>query len=237
MISVTRRAANQGNAQNSTGPSSAAGKAVSRMNALKTGLYAKSLVIRGESREEFDELAAQFNDQYCPVTPQARILVDILIRQTWILRRIDRIESEHWEESFRRIDGRHGDKSNATSQAFDLGSRTHDRIRRFADSAERSIIRTLNKLDRLTEYFHEEPDPQAVENPVPAEPAAPQLVASEPASAEIGFVPSEISATFSQPSFAGFQPAICSPGPAPAAPRPPASWVSDPSVAPEKRSA
>ena len=73
MASEKQSAANKRNAQNSSGPGSAAGKAASRMNALKTGLYAKSLVIRGESQEEFDELVQQFNGQYHPVTPQARV--------------------------------------------------------------------------------------------------------------------------------------------------------------------
>ena len=49
MTSEKQRAANKRNAQTSSGPTSAEGKAASRMNALKSGLYAKSAVIRGES--------------------------------------------------------------------------------------------------------------------------------------------------------------------------------------------
>ena len=104
VTSDKKRSANKRNAQGSTGPGSVEGKAASRMNALKTGLYAKSLVIRGESQEEFDELVQQFNGQYHPVTPQARVLVDILIRNTWLLRRYDRIDGEVWANKYTKVD-------------------------------------------------------------------------------------------------------------------------------------
>ena len=124
MTSEKQRAANQRNAQNSSGPSSAEGKAASRMNALKSGLYAKSAVIRGESQEEFEEIVHQYNEQFHPVTPQARTLVDALIRNTWLLRRYDRIEGELWETRFHKIDDfRHTDKRLPTALAFEMCGR------------------------------------------------------------------------------------------------------------------
>jgi len=48
MASLARTAINQNNSQNSTGPTSVAGKAVSRFNAMKHGLDAAALVIPGE---------------------------------------------------------------------------------------------------------------------------------------------------------------------------------------------
>ena len=179
MASEKQSAANKRNAQNSSGPGSAAGKAASRMNALKTGLYAKSLVIRGESQEEFDELVQQFNGQYHPVTPQARVLVDILIRNTWLLRRYDRIDGEEWAAKHTKVDNfRYTDKSQPTALAFEMGGGVYARIRKFADTAERAIIRALNQLDKLTEYF-----PDVEDTPQPVEPEAP--------SPEVGFVPSD----------------------------------------------
>jgi len=160
VISDKQRAANQRNAQTSSGPSSAEGKAASRMNALKTGLYAKSAVIRGESKEEFDEIVRQYNDQYRPVSPQARVLVDTLIRNTWLLRRYDRIEAELWEASFGKIDGLpDGGDGLPAAMAFGMMSAGHDRLRKHADAAERAIVRTLNKLDKLTEHTESEPLP------------------------------------------------------------------------------
>jgi hypothetical protein len=183
VTSDKKRSANKRNAQGSTGPGSVEGKAASRMNALKTGLYAKSLVIRGESQEEFDELVQQFNGQYHPVTPQARVLVDILIRNTWLLRRYDRIDGEEWAAKHTKVDNfRYTDKSQPTALAFEMGGGVYARIRKFADTAERAIIRALNQLDKLTEHF---PDVEAVETAS----VAPQPVAAGPASPGIGFVP------------------------------------------------
>ena len=190
MTSEKGRAANQRNAQNSTGPSSVEGKAASRMNALKSGLYAKSLVIRGESQEEFEELARQFNEEYHPVTPQARVLVDILIRNTWFLRRYDRIESEEWAIRFARVDElRYTDTTHPTNVAFELGSVTLERLRKCVETAERSIARALNQLAKLPVVAQAlVPDaPELV--PAPSEP--PQPAEPTTLSPENGFVPAE----------------------------------------------
>jgi hypothetical protein len=187
MTTDKRRAANKGNAQNSTGPTSAEGKAASRMNALKTGLYAKSLVIPGESRDEFDELVQQFNHQYRPTTPQARVLVDMVIRHTWLLRRYDRIEGEEWTLRLTRLEKHRLRPDALTSQCHERSCDFTDRIRKLADSAERAIIRALNKLDRLTEHC---PALEAAEEfPAPTVEALPQPIIPEAASPEIGFVP------------------------------------------------
>ena len=52
MTSRKQEAANKRNALQSTGPTSDAGKAASRMNAATSGLTAESLVIPGESMED-----------------------------------------------------------------------------------------------------------------------------------------------------------------------------------------
>jgi hypothetical protein len=185
MTSLKQCDANQRNAQGSTGPTSAQGKAASRMNALKSGLYAKSLVIPGESREEFDELVQQFNHQYRPATPQARVLVDMVIRQTWLLRRYDRIEGEEWALRFTRLEKHSLRPDGITPQSYELTCDFTVRIRKLADTAERAIIRALNKLDRLTEDFSE-----AVPEAVPAVQAAVPVENPVPAPEENGFVPS-----------------------------------------------
>ena len=194
MTTDKRCAANKRNAQNSSGPSSAEGKAASRMNALKSGLYAKSAVIRGEAKEDFEELVQQYNDQYHPVTPQARTLVDALIRNTWLLRRYDRIEGELWEAKFRKIDDfRHTDKRLPTGLAFEMAG-DYERLRKCVDTAERSLVRTLNKLDKLTEHFVAQPLEPAEstllpESEPPAAAVLPQPVDPETTSPQIGFVP------------------------------------------------
>jgi hypothetical protein len=159
------------------------------MNALKTGLYAKSLVIPGESREEFDELVQQFNHQYRPATPQARVLVDMVIRQTWLLRRYDRIEGEEWALRLTRLEKHLLRPDGITSQAYELSCDFTDRIRNLADTAERAIIRALNKLDRLTEHFPEAV-PAVQDEAAFAEPFAEPVAEPVAAPVENGFVPS-----------------------------------------------
>jgi len=71
--------ANRLNARKSTGPRTTAGKSVSRMNALKTGIDANSQVIRGEDPSALQLLTAEYYDRYQPSTPEQRALVDTLI--------------------------------------------------------------------------------------------------------------------------------------------------------------
>jgi hypothetical protein len=68
--------ANRRNAQKSTGPTSVTGKAASSMNALKTGIHAKSLVLPTEDPAELDELVEDSYRSFHPTTPEARCLVD-----------------------------------------------------------------------------------------------------------------------------------------------------------------
>ena len=61
MTSQKQIAANRRNAAKSTGPKTAEGKQVTRLNALKHGLQAEHVVIPGEDPEEFEALSIDFN--------------------------------------------------------------------------------------------------------------------------------------------------------------------------------
>src|SRR5271157_122316 len=79
----------------STGPRTTEGKAISRMNALKTGIYAKGeVVLPTEKPEDLERLTAEYYDQFAPTTPQHRALVDALINDEWLLRRFRTIEAQ-----------------------------------------------------------------------------------------------------------------------------------------------
>jgi hypothetical protein len=85
--------ANRRNSQKSTGPATAAGKAASSLNALKSGIYAESLLILGESAETFEDLAREYQDTCRPVGPLEQAAVNTLIHSDWLLRRMRRVES------------------------------------------------------------------------------------------------------------------------------------------------
>ena len=75
------------NAQISTGPTSVTGKAVSSMNAFKTGIDAKSLVLPSENLADLEQLAADFYHHHGPASLDACGVVDDLIYCEWTLRR------------------------------------------------------------------------------------------------------------------------------------------------------
>jgi hypothetical protein len=62
MGSKQRLEANRTNAKRSTGPCTQTGKARSKMNALKHGLAAKSVVIEGETRASSRPCERVFNE-------------------------------------------------------------------------------------------------------------------------------------------------------------------------------
>jgi hypothetical protein len=96
-LSPEKLAANRRNAQKSTGPKTADGKAVSKLNALKHGLLAQTVVVRGrqlkESNNEFKKLCREFYADLNPVGPLEEMLVGQIVTATWRLRRARTAES------------------------------------------------------------------------------------------------------------------------------------------------
>ena len=96
-VTPAKIAANRRNAQKSTGPRTAAGKAISKLNALKHGVLAQSVVVRGhqikESPHEFKKLCQEFYTSLSPVGPLEEMLVDQIIQAAWRLRRARTAES------------------------------------------------------------------------------------------------------------------------------------------------
>src|ERR1700683_2573558 len=90
-------APSRANAQKSTGPRSAAGKAVSRFNALKNGIYAVHQIMFDEKPEDLAELSAEYCEHHNPADSDQRFLVDTLVHNEWPLRRIRRVEAALWQ--------------------------------------------------------------------------------------------------------------------------------------------
>jgi hypothetical protein len=96
-MSPKQLVANRRNAQKSTGPKTANGKAVSKLNALKHGILSREVLVRGkharESAREFRTLHAQFRQHLNPVGPVEEMLVDQIVTAHWRLRRALKAES------------------------------------------------------------------------------------------------------------------------------------------------
>ena len=84
-------AANRRNAQNSTGPRTAQGREVSKMNAMKHGILSRQVLVSGqyyqEDREEFEALHRRFWEQLQPEGPLEEMLMDQIVTAHWRLRR------------------------------------------------------------------------------------------------------------------------------------------------------
>jgi len=91
---AARREINRANAQHSTGPRTAAGKARSSLNALSHGLTASSPVLPSEDRAAYDQHCRQLFDEYQPATPTETELVQELADTSWRLRRIPLLEAD-----------------------------------------------------------------------------------------------------------------------------------------------
>ena len=67
------------------------------MNALKTGIHAKSLVLPSEKVADLQQLIDEFYQHHHPASPEARVLLDDLIRCEWTLRRLGVAETQLFE--------------------------------------------------------------------------------------------------------------------------------------------
>jgi hypothetical protein len=82
-----------------TGPRTDAGKSVSSMNSLKHGLTAKTVVLPGENKAEFDRLYDQLMEEHAPAGALETELVAEIAACLWRLQRARRYESKVLETS------------------------------------------------------------------------------------------------------------------------------------------
>jgi hypothetical protein len=163
----------------STGPRSAEGKARSSMNALKSGIYSKSLTIPGENPAQLTTLTEEYFQRFRPALPEQRDLVDILVRSTWTLRRFATAEAQVWTYS---MDARSElDDTSPLGHAFNYCDKTLTRLHRIVNSTQRNYRDALRELERLQSLYDPAPAPaiQLVPPPEPPTPS-PQSPASDP---------------------------------------------------------
>ena len=86
-------AANQRNAQNSTGPSTTQGKADASQNSLKHGLTANQIVIKSEQQADFELHRAQILDELAPSTPIESMLAERIVSTSWRLKRAENFQN------------------------------------------------------------------------------------------------------------------------------------------------
>ena len=187
MSSQRQIEANRRNAQKSTGPTSVTGKAASSMNALKTGIHAKSLLLPSEKLADLEQLIDEYYQSHNPVTPEARSLVDDLIYAEWLKRRLRAAETQIWaydhQENYR------------PDPKYPLGQTAVNRGKAFAqlqwrmECTRRASRQALQDLQQLQTETKPEAIPAPAAEP-PVEPAPKPTVTPAPqiTSPENGFV-------------------------------------------------
>lgn len=88
-----KRLKNQLNAMKSTGPKTAAGKRKSSRNALKHGLTAARVMLKGEAAAQFKKIEREMLADLAPVGRIEKMLADRIITLTWRLKRAEWMES------------------------------------------------------------------------------------------------------------------------------------------------
>src|SRR5580704_17009664 len=158
MATLKQFEANRRNSQKSTGPKTPEGKAAVSMNALRHGLRARTVVLPGEDREEFNHLCDDLEVEWHPASRTEQFYVEQMAVSQWKLIRMEVSEVN----IFKDADG-------AKDQLPML-----DRIWQAESRLERSYARAQRELQRL-QTSRPQPDPQ------PEEPA-PQSAAEAPSS-------------------------------------------------------
>jgi hypothetical protein len=139
--------------QESPGPRTAEGKAVSRYNALKSGLDAQSMVIPGESAEELERLVENYRREHRQASPTEQFLVDAMVAADWQLRRLRAIEAELWKQE--------GLAAGGFAEAYTL-DRAFSRLHRRMDAAERSMYKALKELQKMRKGKEEDEAEEAI---------------------------------------------------------------------------
>ena len=94
MLSEKQLQANRQNALRSTGPRTAAGKAIASQNAIRHGLRAEHTVIPGEDAEQFNTFRQLMLDDLAPAGALEVMLADRIVAGFWKLHRAGRIETQ-----------------------------------------------------------------------------------------------------------------------------------------------
>src|SRR5450432_4777714 len=158
MATLSQIEANRRNAQLSTGPRTPEGKAASSMNAFKTGIDAESSVIPGEDAAALAALAERLYQGCQPQTDIESLLVDDIVRDTWLLGRLARIDAQLL--IYKIEDTNYPSPNAPIGKAFDHSSTTQSRLQRRINDTRRLRLQSIKELRRLQAARPQPPAPQ-----------------------------------------------------------------------------
>src|SRR5947209_17153371 len=146
-------AANRLNAQKSTGPSTPEGRAAVRLNGVKHGITAQTLVLKGESESDFTALLDSYEAEHDPATPTEEALVLQLAMATWRLRRLYHAAAGYYayklKDTADRAASHKLDDHAHLGLVTDWSQSTMATFTRQEARLERTFYRALHELQRL----------------------------------------------------------------------------------------
>ena len=147
-ISKRKLEANRRNAQKSSGPTSAVGKARAAQNRISHGLCGKFYVLESESQDDYNDLLERFMKAENPIDDVERELVAKMARHTWMSERAVRLQNACFRPQPRTEQEKEGYANIAVRSDLDLYLRyqtTNDRAyaRAAAELAKRRKERQL----------------------------------------------------------------------------------------------
>ena len=164
-VSSRRAEAARRNGAKSRGPNTGEGKLRSSQNSLKHGMHARTLILPGESQEEYDQLREEYLDQFNPAGPAERHEIETLYNAEWRIRRMRRMEAAHVK--FQMDEGLdHNDLGIATGYEFDVNTGGGvTAVYNFEPKLQRDYDRALRRLlDLQKRRANAGPPPPAIEN-------------------------------------------------------------------------
>ena len=115
-ISDARLAANRANAQLSTGPTSPDGKAKSSLNAVKTGLTGRTVLLPTDDAAVYQQHLDRHFTQYQPATDEEKALVQAIGDTEWRLLRITPLEAGVYAIGRRQLADQFSDEQDQTNR-------------------------------------------------------------------------------------------------------------------------
>jgi len=149
MASLAQIRANQQNAQASTGPRTAEGKARSRLNAMKHGLLAERVVLVHDGKpEEFFALYYELHRDLDPVGRLEEVLVDRVVGLVWRLDRATLIERQVLKLGVSKCKGLGVELGRAFLEDA-LGPEALSKLSRYETALHTRLFKTLHELERI----------------------------------------------------------------------------------------
>ena len=115
--SAAQFAANRTNAQSSQGPTTPEGKAKSSMNAVKTGLTGRTVLLPSDDAAIYQQHLDSHSKQFAPATDEEKSLVQTIADFEWRLLRIMPLEAGIYAIGMRELASMFPEESNPLTRA------------------------------------------------------------------------------------------------------------------------